>query len=85
VREMASSEEANLIVGAIINLAHSLHLELIAEGIETEELMDRLIAMGCETGQGYFFSRPMPAIDVPAWLAQHPPHPTALEAPASPK
>jgi len=85
VREMASSEEANLIVGAIVNLAHSLHLELIAEGIETEELMDRLIRMGCETGQGYFFSRPMPAIDVPAWLAQHPPRPTALEAPASPK
>jgi EAL domain-containing protein (putative c-di-GMP-specific phosphodiesterase class I)/CheY-like chemotaxis protein len=74
VREMAVSEEANLIVGTIVNLGHSLHLDLIAEGIETEDLMDRLIEMGCETGQGYFFSRPMPAGDVPGWLAARPPH-----------
>jgi len=60
-------------VGAIINLGRSLHLELIAEGIETEELLTRLIAMGCPTGQGYFFSRPMPAGEVAAWVADHPP------------
>lgn len=73
VRDMSSSAEANLIVGTIISLGHSLHLELIAEGIETEDLMARLVSMGCETGQGYFFSRPMPANEVPAWLARHPP------------
>jgi EAL domain-containing protein (putative c-di-GMP-specific phosphodiesterase class I)/CheY-like chemotaxis protein len=70
VREMTTSEEASLIVGAIISLGHSLHLELIAEGIETEDVMKRLIVMGCKTGQGYFFSRPMPASKVPDWLAQ---------------
>jgi EAL domain-containing protein (putative c-di-GMP-specific phosphodiesterase class I) len=74
VREMANSEEARVIVGAIVNLGHSLHLELIAEGIETEDLMRRLVAMGCEMGQGYLFSRPMPASQVPDWIAQHPPH-----------
>jgi EAL domain-containing protein (putative c-di-GMP-specific phosphodiesterase class I) len=73
VRGMATSEEAHVIVGAIINLGHSLHLELIAEGIETEDLMQRLIAMGCQTGQGYYFSRPMPASQVPDWIAEHPP------------
>lgn len=73
VRDMSSSAEANLIVGTIISLGHSLHLELIAEGIETEDLMARLVSMGCETGQGYFFNRPMPANEVPAWLARHPP------------
>ena len=73
VRDMSSSAEANLIVGTIISLGRSLHLELIAEGIETEDLMTRLVSMGCETGQGYFFSRPMPASEVPAWLARHPP------------
>ena len=67
VRDMASSEEANMIVGAIINLGRSLRLELIAEGIETEELLTRLIAMGCPTGQGYFFSRPMPQPRSQAW------------------
>lgn len=74
VRDMASSEEASVIVGAIINLGRSLHLELVAEGIETEELLQRLITMGCQTGQGYFFSRPMPAGEVADWIAKHPPH-----------
>jgi EAL domain-containing protein (putative c-di-GMP-specific phosphodiesterase class I) len=74
VQEMASSEEASLIVGAIIGLGHALHLELTAEGIETDDLRKRLIAMGCDTGQGYFFARPMAASNVPDWLAQHPPH-----------
>jgi len=36
-------------------------------------LAERLLAMGCETGQGYLFSRPMPAVDVPDWIAGHPP------------
>jgi EAL domain-containing protein (putative c-di-GMP-specific phosphodiesterase class I) len=70
VREMATSDEASLIVGAIIGLGHSLHLELIAEGIETEDVMKQLIAMGCQTGQGYFIARPMPASNVPDWIAQ---------------
>jgi len=70
VREMTSSEEARLIVGAIIGLGHSLHLELIAEGIETDDVTKRLVAMGCKTGQGYVFSRPMPASKVPDWLAR---------------
>jgi len=70
VRELGNSAEAVLIVGAIVNLGHNLRLGLIAEGIETEDMMNRLIAMGCETGQGYFFSRPMPGSDVPQWLAQ---------------
>jgi len=72
VREMAISEDASLIVGVIVNLGHGLHLELIAEGIETEQTMNRLVAMGCETGQGYFFSRPMPAGAVSDWVARHP-------------
>jgi len=69
VREMATSEEASLIVGAIIGLGHSLNQELIAEGIETEDVMQRLTALGCQIGQGYLFSRPMPASKVPDWLA----------------
>lgn len=68
VREMSTSEEARLIVGAIIGLGHSLNQEVIAEGIETEDVMQRLIALGCKTGQGYLFSRPMPASKVPDWL-----------------
>ncbi|HXJ00246.1 MAG TPA: EAL domain-containing response regulator [Micropepsaceae bacterium] len=72
VREMASSADASLIVSVIVNLGHGLHLELIAEGIETEHTKNMLIGMGCKTGQGYFFSRPMPAGAVTDWVARHP-------------
>ena len=78
VRDMDRSEEASVIVNAIINLGRSLRLEMIAEGIETEGLMKRLLEMGCQTGQGYFFSRPMPASEVPHWIAQHPPNTVAV-------
>jgi len=78
VREMASSEEANLIIGAMVGLGRSLSLDLIAEGIETKDLADRLLAMGCETGQGYFYSRPMSADDVPGWLTRQLPHEGAI-------
>ena len=64
---MASSEEARLIVGATVCLGHSLNLTLIAEGIETEDVVKQLVAAGCEAGQGYLFSRPIPAQGLEAW------------------
>ena len=48
-----------LIVELIITLAHKMKLKVIAEGIETVRQMERLIELGCEYGQGYFFSQPM--------------------------
>ena len=47
------------LVGAILNLASSLELEVIAEGVETEEQLIMLRALGCNSYQGYFFSRPL--------------------------
>lgn len=47
------------IVATIIDLAHGLDLKAIAEGIESEESVDALRALGCDYGQGYFFSRPV--------------------------
>jgi len=72
VRTMARSEEAAVIVGAIVSLAHALKLELIAEGIEDESTLMRLAALGCQTGQGYYFTRPFPAENVPEWMAGDP-------------
>jgi diguanylate cyclase (GGDEF)-like protein len=49
------------IVRSIIDLARNLGLTVVAEGIETEAVMERLTALGCQTGQGYFIARPQPA------------------------
>ena len=59
VRDMQSDRGASDIVELIITLAHKMKLKVIAEGIETVRQMERLIELGCEYGQGYFFSQPM--------------------------
>ena len=55
---------------AIIGLAQSLGLETIAEGVETAAQRDVLWGLGCDTGQGYHFSRPVPAADLEELLTQ---------------
>jgi len=57
--EPGSNEES--LSEAIVVMAHKLGLKVIAEGIETEQQLNMLKAMGCDYGQGYFFSRPLPA------------------------
>jgi EAL domain-containing protein (putative c-di-GMP-specific phosphodiesterase class I) len=49
------------IVDAVIALAHGLGIGVVAEGIETASQLDRLRELGCDLGQGYLFSRPVPA------------------------
>ena len=61
VRRILTDARSEKIVIAIIQLSQSLGLEIIAEGIETEDLFARLAAMGCQYGQGYLIARPSPA------------------------
>ena len=68
VLNMLDDDDA-AIVRSTIDLAHNLGLEVVAEGVETEEVRAALVALSCDTAQGYFFSKPMAAVDVPSWLA----------------
>ena len=61
VRDMNVDRNDAAIVRAIISMAQSLHLGTVAEGIETREHASQLLALGCTTGQGYFFSKPVGA------------------------
>ena len=61
VRDMASDANDAAIVRAIVGVAKSLGLMLVAEGIESAEQLDCLRKLGCECGQGFFFSPPVPA------------------------
>jgi EAL domain-containing protein (putative c-di-GMP-specific phosphodiesterase class I) len=74
VDTMIDRPESETIVRSIVSLAHSLGLRVTAEGIEGTDQLDALTALGCEYGQGYHFSRPLPADDIAAMLAA----PTAL-------
>ena len=57
----SSSSGSNAVVRAILALAGSLGMQVIAEGIETEMQREQLLRLGCEIGQGFFFGEPQPA------------------------
>ena len=61
IRDMQTDLAAGDIVELITALAHKMKLKAIAEGIETARQVERLLELGCEYGQGYFFSQPMEA------------------------
>lgn len=60
IQEMLRDKGYMTIVSATINLAHNLGMRVIAEGVETQEQLDKLRSLGCDMIQGYLFSRPLP-------------------------
>jgi diguanylate cyclase (GGDEF)-like protein/PAS domain S-box-containing protein len=63
-REIAADPDTASIVTAIIAMAHTLNLKTIAEGIETQEQWKILRLLRCDMGQGYYFSKPLPAEEI---------------------
>ena len=61
VDQITTTEADAAVVAAIIAMGHSLGLEVVAEGVETEEQLEHLRAFGCDQVQGYIFSHPLPA------------------------
>jgi diguanylate cyclase (GGDEF)-like protein/PAS domain S-box-containing protein len=71
VRDLATDPDDAAIVRAIIQMARSLKLKTIAEGVESEELIGLLQAFQCDEIQGYWFARPMPAEDLATFVGNH--------------
>lgn len=69
---MGSSDSTDELVKTIVALGHNLGMDVVAEGIETAAQSQRLTDLRCEYGQGYFFSRPVPALAAEALLAEEP-------------
>jgi EAL domain-containing protein (putative c-di-GMP-specific phosphodiesterase class I) len=67
-----AARRATSIVSSTISLATGLGLGFIAEGVETSTSLAQLTALGCETVQGYYVSRPLPSVELTAWIrARH--------------
>ena len=64
VRGIPESKDDEAIVEAIIAMAHSLQLKVVAEGVETKEQYDFLRTLGCDQIQGYYFSKPIPSNEI---------------------
>ncbi|BAH77137.1 sensor domain-containing protein [Solidesulfovibrio magneticus] len=71
VNRLTESSEDCEIVRAIITLSNSLHLQTVAEGIETSEQLQILRSLGCELGQGYLCSKPLDVKDLPLLITQN--------------
>jgi diguanylate cyclase (GGDEF)-like protein len=68
ITHMTDEENDAVIVESTIDLARSLGLRVVAEGVETEEVWRLLGQLGCDMAQGYYLSKPMSAIDLTNWL-----------------
>jgi EAL domain-containing protein (putative c-di-GMP-specific phosphodiesterase class I) len=68
VRDIGSSDSDRAIVKTIIAMAHSLNLNVIAEGVETQEQLKFLLKHGCTHFQGYLFGKPLPIEEFEASL-----------------
>jgi EAL domain-containing protein (putative c-di-GMP-specific phosphodiesterase class I) len=69
---MGSSDDGkdDAILRSIIGLAHELGLNVVAEGVENDATIARLVSLGCEHAQGYGIGKPIPQEQFLAWIAQ---------------
>lgn len=70
IKQIGHSKNDEKLVKAMINMASSLDLETVAEGIEDKETLEKLAALGCEIGQGYYWSKPIPEDALPKLLSK---------------
>jgi diguanylate cyclase (GGDEF)-like protein len=68
IQDLETDSDDAAIVQSTIDLAHSLNLTVVAEGVETAVTWNRLRAFGCDQAQGYYLARPMPAQMLTGWL-----------------
>ncbi|MBL8350231.1 MAG: EAL domain-containing protein [Burkholderiaceae bacterium] len=81
IRDLSTSQSSVAIVRAVCGLARGFGASTTAEGVETDDQLTQIQAEGCTEVQGYFFSKPLPASDVPALLARLPPPTGSAVAP----
>ena len=72
VAGICESARAEAILRSVVDLAHYLGLTAVAEGIEATDVLERLVELDCDAGQGYLFARALPAGELVEWLERRP-------------
>lgn len=68
VRNMVQEDRYRTVISSTLKLARDLDMSVVAKGIETEEQLNCISAMGCDIGQGYYFARPLSSVELMVWL-----------------
>jgi len=83
IANLGSDSASAIIVGAVIKLAHDLHLAVVAEGIETTHQHQNVATLGCDHCQGFYFATPLAAADIDNMLNRSPERQVLLPADAA--
>lgn len=71
ISDLTASEDSAVLVKAIVSMAESLNLKVIAEGVETQVQLNSLSDLGGQYVQGYFYAQPLPFEDLQSWVCEH--------------
>jgi len=71
VQWMHIEEQNKQIVKSVTDLAHNLNIKVVAEGIESEEHLDIIKKIGCDYGQGYYYSKPVPCVEAEEYIKKY--------------
>src|SRR5690606_4621802 len=77
IDKIVMNPSSAVIVQALLDIARQLGMQIVAEGVETREQAEKLLAMGCSMGQGYYFARPASAAITAELLGKFAPHHSA--------
>ena len=72
VKNLRHNQSDTVIVRSTVDLGHNLGLRVVAEGVEDQATWQELATLGCDSVQGFYLARPMPAAELAAWLATQP-------------
>jgi diguanylate cyclase len=72
VKHLHENQNDAVIVRSTVDLGHNLGLRVVAEGVEDQATLKELATLGCDSVQGYYVARPMPAAELAAWLTAQP-------------
>ena len=67
VERLGSPDDSTAVVKAIVEMSHAMGLSTVAEGVSSARLQALVSGLGCELAQGFYWARPMPALELAAW------------------